>query len=155
MSLRDQLQADVKSAMRAGDTLKRDTLRMLLASVQEQKGELVRLGKLKLDEELAEDAVLSVLAKNVKTRVDSADQYEEAGRDDLAKQERAEITVIEGYLPTRLSEDEVREAVREVIEGLGVTEKSGMGQVMKAVMAKYKGQVDGKAVQKHANEILG
>lgn len=155
MSLRDQLQADVKSAMRAGDTLKRDTLRMLLAAVQEQKGELVRLGKLKLDEELAEDAVLTVLAKNVKTRVDSADQYESAGRDDLAKQERAEITVIEGYLPTRLSEDEVREAVREVIEGLGVTEKSGMGQVMKAVMAKYKGQVDGKAVQKHANEILG
>ena len=155
MSLRDQLQADVKSAMRAGDTLKRDTLRMLLAAVQEQKGELVRLGKLKLDEELAEDAVLTVLAKNVKTRVDSADQYESAGRDDLAKQVRAEITVIEGYLPTRLSEDEVREAVREVIEGLGVTEKSGMGQVMKAVMAKYKGQVDGKAVQKHANEILG
>ena len=155
MSLRDRLQADVKSAMRDGDKLKRDTLRMVLAAVQEARGELVRLGKLKLDDELPEDAVLAVLAKNVKTREDSAEQYETAGRVDLAQQERAEIGVIKGYLPEGLSDDDVRAAVTEVIESLGVTEKSGLGQVMKAMMAKYKGRVDGKAVQKHANEILG
>jgi len=154
MSLKDRLQADVKSAMRENDTLKRDTLRMVLAALQEEKGELVRLGKLKLDEELSEGAALAVLAKNVKTRADSAEQYARAGRADLAERERAEIGVIEGYLPKQLSEDEVHTVVRETIEGLGVTEKSGLGQVMKAVLAKYKGQVDGKLVQQHANEIL-
>ena len=132
--------------MRAGDALRRDTLRMVLANV---KNKAIEVGK-----DLGDDEVLAVLASAVKSRKDSEEQYRKAGRDELAEQEAAEIAVIQGYLPKMLGEDETREIVRSLIGDLGIESKKDMGQLMKAVMKDHKGVVDGKLVQRFASEIL-
>jgi uncharacterized protein len=146
MTLQARLQDDVKQAMRAGETLKRDTLRMLLAGLKNKR--------IELGEDLDEAAELAVLSSAAKTRADSAQQYDAAGRPELADKERAEIEVLKAYLPQQLSEDEVRALVEAKISALGLDSKQQMGQLMKAVMADHKGQVDGKLVQRLAGELL-
>ena len=147
MGYQDRIQEDVKAAMRAGDAETRDTLRMVVAALKNQRIELGR--------ELEEADELAVLQKAVKTRKDSVDQYVEAGREELAAKERAEIAVIERYLPAQMSEDDVRGVVEKAIADVGATSKKEMGQVMKAVMAEHKGRIDGKLVQRLAGELLG
>jgi len=142
-----KLQDDMKAAMKAGDALTRDTLRLAITDLKKKELDLAR--ELKPDEELA------VLQKCVKSREDSVAQYGAAGRTDLVDKEKAEIGVIRRYLPTLLSEDETRAIVRAKIAALGVSSKKDLGQVMKAVMAEHKGQVDGKLVQRLASELLG
>ncbi len=146
MSLKEQLEADVKDAMRAGDNLRRDTLRMVLSTMKNRR--------IEIGEELDGEQQQAVLRTCVKSRVDSAQQYEKAGREDLAAKEKAEIAVIEGYLPKQMSEDDAKGVVEAVIAELGVTSKKDMGRVMKAVMAKHKGLVDGKMVQQLAGALL-
>ncbi len=147
MSLQGRIQEDVKTAMRAGDTATRDTLRMVLAALKNRRIELGR--------DLEEADELQVLQKSVKTRKDSAEQYASAGRPELAEKENAEIGVIERYLPEAMSEDELRGVVEATIAAVGAESKKDLGQVMKAVMAAHKGQVDGKVVQRIAGELLG
>jgi uncharacterized protein YqeY len=136
MSIREQIMEDMKAAMRAKDELSRDTLRMLRSD----------LGKEELDlgKELSEDDVMRVLARGVKTRTDSATQYDEGGRPELAKQERLEIEVIQRYLPKSLDEDEAKAAVAEVIAELEATTKKDMGRVMKTLRARHGARLDGK-----------
>lgn len=147
MSLREKIEADIKTAMRERNEVRRDTLRMVLSALKNRRIEVGR--DLKPDEELA------VLSSGVKSRQDSAQQYEQAGRDELAQKEAAEIEVIQGYLPRQLGEAETRAIVTELITELGVTQKQELGKLMKAVMARYKGQIDGKLVQHIAGESLG
>jgi uncharacterized protein len=146
MPLLTKLQDDLKTAMRAKDVLARDTLRMVLA---EMKNRRIELGH-----ELKETDQEAVLARCVKTRRDSFEQYEKAGRSDLAEKERAEISVIEGYLPEQLSEDEVRAAVKAAIETSGAKSKKDLGAVMKALMVEHKGRIEGKVAQRFAAELL-
>ena len=146
MSLLERLEEDLKSAMRAGDGVKRDTLRMVLAACKNRRIELAG--------DLNEEQLLAVLSQNVKSRKDSAEQYQAAGREELAAKELAEIAVIEIYLPQKLSEEDTRKLVEEKIGELGLTSKKEMGQVMKAIMATHKNLVDGKLVQRFAGEIL-
>ena len=146
MSLIEQLTSDVKDAMRAGETLRRDTLRMVLAAMKNRR--------IETGEDLDEDQQLAVLLSAVKSRTDSVTQYEANDRQDLADQERAEIEVLQGYLPKQLSEEETAEIVRAKIGELGLTSKSEMGQVMKAIMADHKGALDGKLVQRLAAQEL-
>ncbi len=141
-----KLQDDMKQAMKAGDALTRDTLRLLIAGLKSKELELAR--------ELEPAEELAVLQKAVKTREESAAQYAAAGRDDLAARECAEVAVVKRYLPEMLSEAETRELVRATIARLGVGSKKDLGQVMKALMAEHKGKVDGKLVQKLAGELL-
>jgi uncharacterized protein len=150
MSLREQLGADVKQAMRDGNALKRDTLRMVLAAVKNK--EIADGGS---GHELDDAGVISVLASSVKTRVESARQYEAGGRPELAEKEAAEIEILNGYLPKQLGEDKTREVVKNAIAESGAASKADMGKVMKVVMASHKGEVDGKLVQKIAGELLG
>jgi hypothetical protein len=96
----------------------------------------------------------AVFAAAVKSRKDSADQYDEAERPELAAKERAEIALIEIYLPAQLSDDETRALVAAKVAELELTAKSQLGQLMKAVMAEHRGEVDGKAVQRLAAELL-
>ena len=142
-----QIQDDMKSAMRAGETLRRDTLRMLIAAL---KNERIDKGA-----DLDEDSVLAVVRRGVKSRKDSAQQYRDAGRDELAEQEEAEIAVLEGYLPQMLDEAATIAAVEAAIAETGASEKCDLGKVMKAVMAAHKGLVDGKLVNRLAGERLG
>lgn len=147
MGYQDKLNEDVKAAMRAGDTGTRDTLRMLLAACKNKRIELGR--------DLEEKEELQVLQKQKKSREDSFTQYTDAGREDLAAQEKAEIEVIERYLPAAMSEDDVRGIVAKAIEETGASSKADMGKVMKSVMASNQGQIDGKTVQRIAAELLG
>ena len=141
-----RLQEDMKQAMKAGDALTRDTLRLVIADLKKRELDLAR--ELKPEEEQA------VLQKCVKSREDSVAQYSAAGRVDLSDREKAEIGVIRRYLPEMLSEDETRTIVQQTIRRLGLSSKKDLGQVMKAVLAEHKGKVDGKLVQKLAGELL-
>lgn len=147
MSLLETLNADLKAAMLAKDTVTRDTLRMVLTLTKNLKIELGR--------ELTDDDVLGALQRGVKTRRDSIEQYQAAGRDELAEVERTEIAVLERYLPTMLTDDETRALVAAKIAELGLSEKRELGQLMKAVLAEHKGTVDGKVVSRLAGELLG
>jgi hypothetical protein len=142
-----KLQNDMKQAMKAGDALTRDTLRLVITDLKKKELDLAR--ELKPDEELA------VLQKCVKSREDSVSQYSAAGRTDLSDREKAEIGVIQRYLPKMLDEDATRAIVRATIQKLGLTSKKDLGQVMKAVLAEHKGQVAGSLVQRLAGELLG
>lgn len=146
MSLHDRIQDDLKQAMRAGDNHTRDTLRMVFAELKNKRIEVGR--------DLEDPEELKVLQRAVKTRADSAAQYEEAGRPELAEQERAETEVIERYLPARMSDEDVRALVEQAIAEVGAASKADLGKVMKAVMAAQQGQVDGKTVQRFAAELL-
>ena len=141
-----RLQEDMKQAMKAGDALTRDTLRLAITDLKKKELDLAR--------ELAPEEELAVLQKCVKTREESVTQYDGAGRKDLADRERAEIGVIQRYLPKMLSEAETRAIVQQTIAKLGLTSKKDLGAVMKAVLADHKGRVEGKLVQKLASELL-
>ena len=138
MALLEQIDADLKKAMLARDTVTRDTLRML-------KSEL-----LKLDD--PDD--LEVLTRAVKSRRDSIKSYTEGGRQDLAAQEQAEIEVIQRYMPKPLSEDEASEAIAAIVSEIGASTKKDLGKVMKEVRARYPGQIDGKLASTIAGELL-
>ena len=132
--------------MRERDELRRETLRMVLAEVKNKRIELGR--------DLEEPEVEATLQRCVKSRQDSVEQYANAGREELAAKERAEIEVIRAYLPEQLSADDVRAAVAEAIREAGATSKKDMGAVMKALMASYKGKIDGRLVQRLVGELL-
>jgi uncharacterized protein YqeY len=146
MSLTEQLQADMKTAMRDGDAQRRDTLRMAIAAVQNAEKEK--------REPLSDDEALAVLIKQVKTRRESIKAYRDAGRDDLADKEQAEIDVLAPYLPEQLDEAEVRALVTEAIASTGATSPKDMGRVMGALMPKVKGRADGKLVSSLVNDEL-
>lgn len=141
MSLSEKLLEDLKVAMRAKDEVARDTLRMLRSDI----------GKQELDGALDEAAELEILLRAVKTRRDSVTAYEDGGRQDLVDRELAEIAIIERYLPKALSEDDAKVAIESIIAEVGATTKRDMGKVMKAIKAKYQGEIDGKL----ASRIVG
>ena len=146
MALKERWEADVKAAMLAKNEVVRDTLRLLLSEVKRLN---VQEGK-EITPELEQD----VLLKAAKQRQQSIDEFEKAARADLAAKERAELAVIQSYLPKAMSEAEAKAAIAALAKELGATAKKDMGQVMKAVMAKHKGQIDGKLAQKLLGEIL-
>jgi uncharacterized protein len=139
VSLIEQLQADMKTAMRDGDAQRRDTLRMALAAAQNAAKEK--------REPLSDEEALAVLTKQVKTRRESIEAFRDAGRDDLADKEQAEIDVLAPYLPVQLGEDEVRALVIDAITATGASSPKDMGKVMGALMPKVKGRADGKLVR--------
>lgn len=146
MVLRDRLQEDLKTAMRGGDTLVRDTLRMAIAACKNRR--------IELGEDLGDAEVQHVLQKEVKKREDAAEQFDAGGRPDLAEKERAEAQVLGRYLPQKLSEEETRALVQGLIAELGISQKKDVGVLMKRVMAEHKATVDGKLVQRVAGELL-
>ena len=146
MSVFEEIREDLKEAMRGGDTVARDALRMVLAALQNRR--------IETGEDLSTEDALRVISQQVKTRQDSLEQYERAGREDLAAKERGEIDVLRRYLPEELSDERTREIVQENIAELGIESKRDLGRLMKTVLAEYKGRVSGKLVQQYANEIL-
>jgi uncharacterized protein len=138
MSLRDQLKADVSAAMRSGETLRRDTLRMALSSLALVEKELKR--------DATDDEVLGVIVKAVKTRKESVDAYTAANRPDLAEGENAEITILSAYMPEQMSDADVDALVAEAISTTGAASAKEMGKVMGWLGPKTKGRVDGKVL---------
>ena len=146
MALIDTISKDLIAAMKARDELAKRTLRMLKSDLGKKEVELGR--------PLEEQEDLAVLTGAVKSRRDSIAAYEQGGRNDLADAERAEIDVISRYLPKQLSPDEARAAIAALKDELGITDKKQMGQLMKAVMEEYRGQIDGKLASQIAGSLL-
>ena len=146
MSLKAKLEADLKQAMLAKNELVRDVLRLILAEFKRlelQEGKTITA-------EIEQD----VLLKAVKTRQQSIDEYTKAGRSDLADKEKAEQVIVQTYLPKALSDEETRAIIQAAIAELKIASKKDIGMLMKPLMAKYKGQIDGKTVQRIAGELL-
>ena len=146
MALKDQLQADLKTAMKDKDKVKKSTVTMIRAAIlQVEKDQQV---------ELADDQILEIIAKQLKQRRDGLAEFEKAQRDDLIQQAREEITIIEGYHPTQLTVDEIKESVAETIKETGAVDAKDMGKIMSALMPKTKGRADGKLVNQVVRESL-
>lgn len=143
MSLKDRISEDIKTAMKAKDKVRLQTVRSIKKVILEQESEVRGTGR----EELTPEEEMGILIQQAKQRRDSIEQYTKAGRQDLAAQEEAELTVIESYLPSQLSDDEVSAAIDEIIQSVGATGPKDMGKVMGPAMQKLKGQADGKKVQ--------
>ena len=146
-SPQERIQNDLKESMKARDAERTSTLRMLLA---ELKNERIKLGH-----EVNEEEFARILQRGVKQRQDSVEQYRNGGREDLATKEEREAQVLSAYLPEQVSEDEVRRAIEEVVREQGLSGGAGIGAVMKAVLPRYQGRIDGKTVQRLAREVLG
>lgn len=134
MSLKSQLTDDMKAAMRAKEKERLGVIRLVLAAIKQQE----------VDQriELDDAAVLAVLDKMVKQRRESIRQYTDAGRNDLADQEQAEIEVIQTYLPQQLSDDEIAALVAEAISSTGAESVKDMGKVMGVIKPKAQGRAD-------------
>lgn len=134
MSLKDQITEDMKSAMRAKDSERLSTIRMLLAAVKQKE----------VDERVIVDdvALVAIVDKLIKQRKDSISQFTAAGRNDLADKETAELKVLEVYLPQRLSAEEIAAEVGVIVADLGASGPGDMGKVMAAVKAKLAGKAD-------------
>jgi uncharacterized protein YqeY len=146
MSLLERLNADMKQAMKEKAKDRLSVIRMVKSSVQNEQ---IQLGR-----ELNEDEVLTVLNRELKQRKDSLQEFENAGRDDLAEKVKAEIAILTEYMPEQLSEEEVLQIVKETIVEVGASSKADMGKVMGAIMPKIKGRADGSLVNRMVQNQL-
>lgn len=146
-SLRERLRDDLKAAMRARDAIRRDTIRLVEAAIK--NAEIEKRGA-----ELSDQDVQAILQRQVKQRQDSIEQYEQANRSDLADAERAEIAVIEVYLPQQMSREEIEAAARAAIDQLGATGPGDRGKVMGRLMSELRGKADGAMVNAVVGDLL-
>lgn len=145
--LRTRLRDELRSAMKAGDTVRRDTIRLLEAAIK--NAEIERRGPLE------EAELVAVLQKQARQREESIEQYRAGRREDLAEKESAELAVIQEYLPQQMGEDEVREAARAAIARVGASGSGDKGKVMGPLMAELRGKADGRLVNAVVSELLG
>jgi uncharacterized protein len=148
MNFPEQINTDMKSALKEGRKLELETLRTIRAAILEFE-------KKKVGAVMSEDDEIAILSAAVKKRREAIEQYRNAGRDDLADQETAEMHIIARYLPAQLTEDDIRTAVRDMIAQTGATGLKDLGKVMGPVMKALKGRADGTMVQAIVKEMLG
>lgn len=147
MHPKEQIKDDLKVAMKSGDTQRRDILRLLMAAFKQ-----VEVDKQK---ELSVDDALSVLMSEAKKYRETIEEKEQSGRIEGIEEEQFALTVIEAYLPQQLSREEIEAMARQAIAETGATTPKEMGQVMKVLMPRLKGQADGKLVNTVVRELLG
>ena len=148
MSLKDRLMQDFKDAMKAHDEVAKNTINLARAAIKQYEVDN--------REELSDDGVIAILSKQVKMRKDALADFEKAGRTDLIDSYKAEIEILNRYLPEQLSEEDILNEVRKTAAELGIEGgKQNMGKLMGPVMAKLKGRADGNAVKKVVTEFLG
>ena len=142
MSIREQILADIKEAMKAKDEFKRDTLRTLNAALKQ----------VEVDQriEMTDEVVLPLLQKEIKKRADSVELYIKGAREDLAKKEQGEIELIKAYLPAQLSDDELKEKIKKIIERAG----KNLGAVMKMAKDEIGASAEAKRISMIAKELL-
>jgi uncharacterized protein YqeY len=138
MALREKLDEDLKSAMRAKDSLRMNTVRALKSAVKYREIELMK--------PLDDAGILGVMATEIKRRRDSVEQYRAGNRADLADKEEAEIKILQEFLPQQLTQEEVEAKVAEVVARVGAQGPKDMGAVMKALLPEVQGRADGKVV---------
>ncbi len=146
MTLIAEIKTQLEDAMREGDAARRDTLRLILSSLQGAEKELQR--------PLSEDEELQVLQRERKKRLEAAEAFRNAGREEQADKEEDELDVLEEFMPDPMSEDELEEIVDDVIAEVGATSMRDIGRVMADVMPQVAGRADGSAVSQIVREKL-
>jgi len=146
MSLQKKLRSDLKDAMRQKDETRKRTIRLAMAAITN--------AEVAQKKELDDPGVLAVLAKEAKQRQESIEEYRKGGRDDLVQQEKAELAILQTYLPQLLSRQEIVTRAQATIEKLGASGMGQMGLVMKSLMQELRGQADGKLVNQVVRELL-
>lgn len=142
MSLKEKLQEDLKSSMKNKDTIRKSVVTLIRAAIKQYE----------VDNrvELADDAIIDIISKQLKQRKDSLAEFEKANRDDLVEETKSEIQVLEGYLPQQLSEEELEKIVIETIAEVGATSMKDMGKIVATIKPKTAGRADGRKI----NELV-
>ena len=146
MGLRQRFSEEMKTAMKAKEARRLSTIRLMMDAVQKQD--------IATKTDISDDEVLTVLARMIKQREESAATYEQGGRPELAQAERDEIVVIREFMPKQMSEDESREAVKGAIASTGAASMKDMGKVMAALKERYAGQMDFSKASALVKELL-
>ncbi|MEK3901589.1 MULTISPECIES: GatB/YqeY domain-containing protein [unclassified Paenibacillus] len=146
MNLSERLNEDMKQAMKSKDKFTLSTIRMVRSTIKYLEIDLKRT--------LDDNEVLDILSREIKQRKDALQEFEAAGRDELAASTKAEIEIIIKYLPQQLTEEEIKVIVQQTIQETGASSKSEMGKVMSALMPKVKGRADGKLVNQAVQQFL-
>jgi uncharacterized protein YqeY len=144
--LKQKLSDDLKQAMKSGDTVKRGTLRMLMAAIN--NAEIAKKGP------LPDNDILGVIAKEVKQHQESITSFKQGNRPDLVEKEEAEMAILQTYLPEQLSREDIVAEARQVIESIGAQGPGDKGKVMQQLMPRMKGRADGKEINEVVTELL-
>ena len=136
----------MKGAMKARDSVKVDTLRLIVSEIKNKE--------IDLREELGDEAITALLTTQIKRRKEAAAMFEKGGRTDLKEKEEKEITIIQLYLPEQVGEDELKKRIQEVITETGVQSPQDMGKIMKVVVPEFKGRAEGDQIRKIVMELL-
>jgi uncharacterized protein YqeY len=147
MSLKEQLNDDLRNAMRQHEDVRRDTLRLLLASVHN--------AEIAAGHDLDDGETIAVIAKEAKQRRESIEEFGKANRADLVAKEEAELGVIAGYLPQQATREEIMEAARRVVQETGASGARDLGKVMPVLMQQFRGRAEGGDVKAVVRELLG
>lgn len=141
-----RIESDLKAALKAGEKRRVATLRLLLAALRNEKIQSQR--------DLTDEEIETAIRRAVKQRKEAIELYERGGRADLVAAEKEELEILEAYLPKTLSEEETEREVRRVIEDKGLSSGKDVGPLMKELMARHRGRVDGKKAQEIARRLL-
>ncbi|OGL46913.1 MAG: glutamyl-tRNA amidotransferase [Candidatus Schekmanbacteria bacterium RBG_16_38_11] len=146
MNLKEKLMSELKDSMKQGNKSKVSVIRLLLSSIKNK--EIDKMG------ELSDGDMMTILSQAAKIRREAIEGFEKGNRDDLVQKEKEELEIIGTYLPVQISEERLREIVKEVILEVSATSAKDIGKVMKALMPKIRGQADGKVVNKIVQQAL-
>jgi len=147
MTLKDKINSDLKEAMKSKDKIRLNTVRSIRAMILEFE-------KSGSGKEISEEDEIKMLSSAAKKRREAAEQYEKAGREELAENEKKELSIIESYLPEQLNENELFDKIKEIAVENGVTDKSGFGKLMGLVMKELKGKADGNTIRETVEKVL-
>ena len=146
MELKQTILSDLKGAMKAKNSLKVDTLRLIVSEIKNKE--------IDLHEELGDEAITALLTTQIKKRKEAAGMYEKGGRSDLKEKEEREMTVLQSYLPEQVGEEELRQRIQAVVAETGAQGPKDMGKVMKVVVPEFKGKAEGDQIRKIVTELL-
>ena len=146
MDLKENLLSDMRGALKAGDSLKLNTIRGLISEIKNRE--------IDLRHELRGDEIISIITTQIKKRKEAAALFERGGRGDLCEKENQEMAILWEYLPEQVSEESLRNRIREVIVELEVVEMKDLGKVMKTVIPEFKGRADNRQIKNLVAEFL-
>ena len=146
MSIKDKLMADLKDAMKSHNKLRKDVITLIRSAIKQRE----------VDEriELTDEDILTIISKQLKEKKSSIEDFKKGNREDLVKQTEDEMKILLEYLPKQLSQEDLKEIVKDAIDKENISSMKDIGKLMKAVIPQVKGKVDGNAVNKIARELL-
>lgn len=146
MSIKERLDTDLKDAMRAGDAVRRETIRMLRSAV--------KYAEIEWQREASDEDVQTIVAREIKKRNEAIESFQKGKREDLVAKEQAELNILKQYLPEQLSREQIVEVVQRIVSESGASGISQLGPVMRQAMAQLKGKADGRLVNEVVREVL-